>query len=166
MAATAGGRRRQRRCYQRAYDTLQARLRDHDKKQRCLPKHRRTPAQRVRICPSEPSAALGRDKFKVFRPLYNVQIVQDLDSPFVLGYGVYATNSDSGLLPGMLRRTQQLTGKMVQTALTDGIYATLTSVRYCRDNGVQLYAPAGPGSVSGKTEGKGPNEAAPQTDKM
>jgi hypothetical protein len=155
MAVTARGRQQQRRCYQLAYDTLQERLQDHDKKQRCLAKKRRTPATRVRICPSDPSAALGRDKFKVFRPLYNVQIVQDLDSPFVLGYGVYATNSDVGLLPGMLQRTRQLTGKMVKRVLSDGIYATLTSVRYCRDNGVQLYAPAGPGSAPSQSKGQG-----------
>ena len=39
----------------------------------------------VRISVTDPEAALGKDKFKVFRPLYNVQYVRDLDSYFWYG---------------------------------------------------------------------------------
>jgi transposase len=160
MARTKRGRLRQRECYQRAQTTLKMRLIDHEKKQKGKPIDKRKSAERVVICPTEPEAVLGKDKFKVFRPLYNTQIAQDLDSPFVLGYGVYARVTDSGLLPPMVERTQQLTGQKVKKMLSDGIYATLSGVRYCKENGVELYAPVEADSSDKSKAGGGPGETA------
>src|SRR5262249_46218937 len=81
------------------------------------------------------------DKMKVFRPLYNTQILQDVDSPFVLGYGVYARVTDAGLLPPMLRRTRELTGRELQELLADGIYGRMLDVQHCKERGIRLYAP-------------------------
>jgi transposase len=141
MAGTKAGRQRQRRRYEKARQTLRARLEEHAKKQKRQRKAKRRSAEQIKICPSEPEAALGRDKLKVFRPLYNTQIMQDVDSPFVLGYGVYASVTDAGLLPPMLQRTAELTGRKLEELLSDGIYARLLDVRYCRERGIQLYAP-------------------------
>jgi len=143
MAATAAGRRRQYKAYAKAQSTLLARQAEHEKKQVGKAKSRRRSAEGLVICPTEPEAALGRDKCKVFRPLYNSQVVQDVDSRFVLGYGVYARPTDCGLLPPMLERTQRLTGRKLNKVLADGIYASLKDARYCKDNGVELYAPVG-----------------------
>jgi hypothetical protein len=108
----------------------------------------------VTICPSEPEAALGRDKSKVFRPLYDTQVVQDVEGPFVLGYGVYATSTDAGLLPPMLERTRALTGRDLEEVLVDGMYARLLDVRYCAARGVRLYAPLPAPGPAGPAEGQ------------
>jgi transposase len=141
MARTRAGRQQQRRRCERARQTLKTRLANHDKKQRRQRKVKRRTAEQVKISPCEPEAVLGKDKLKVFRPLYNTQIVQDVDSPFVLGYGVYARVSDAGLLPPMLERTRQLTGRGLEELLVDGIYARLLDVRYCVEHGTQMLAP-------------------------
>src|ERR1700722_10229506 len=96
---------------------------------------------------------MGKDKRKVFRPLFNTQILQDVASAFVLGYQVYAQVSDSGLLPPMLERTQQLTGRKVKTLRGDGIYASLKDLRSCKENVVVLYAPVERGSVGDQPAG-------------
>jgi transposase len=143
MAKTAAGRRRQHGAYTKAQSALLARQAEHDNKQVGKARSRRRSAEGLVICPTEPEAALGRDKCKVFRPLYNAQVVQDTDSRFVLGYGVYARPTDCGLLPPMLSRAQRLTGRKLNKVLADGIYASLKDARYCKDNGAQLYAPVG-----------------------
>jgi hypothetical protein len=153
MARSRDGRRRQRRRYEQARQTLQARLADHDRKQRRQRKVKRRAADQVKICPGEPEAALGRDKTKVFRPLYNTQIVQDLESPFVLGYGVYATVTDAGLLPPMLKRTRELTGHGLEDLLVDSMYARLLDVRCCREQEVRLYAPLAVSSATPEPPG-------------
>jgi Transposase DDE domain len=141
MARSRKGRQRQRRRYEQARQTLRSRLADHERKQRRQRKAKRRPPERVKICPSEPEAVLGKDKCKVFRPLYNTQILQDVDSPFVLGYGVYASVTDAGLLPPLLERAKALTGRELDELLADGIYGRLLDARYCQEHGVQLYAP-------------------------
>jgi hypothetical protein len=159
MARSRGGQKRQRQRYEQARQTLKGRLADHDKKQKRQRKVKRRTAEQVKIAPNEPEAALGRDKMKVFRPLYNTQILQDVDSPFVLGYGVFASVTDAGLLPPMLERTRQLTGRELEELLVDGIYARLLDVRYCVDHGVQMYAPVAaayqPEAAKAKGKGKG-----------
>jgi transposase len=155
LARTAAGRLRQRGRYQYAQAILQARLSDHEQRQKGKSRRRRKSAEEVVICPTDPEAVLGKDKHKVFRPLFNTQIMQDVASPFVLGYQVYAQASDSGLLPTMLERTQQLTGRRVKVVRSDGIYASLRDVQYCKKTGVELYAPVARGSDGGKEGGPG-----------
>jgi transposase len=162
MAGSRQGRRRQHRRYQQARQELRSRLVNHDRKQRRQRKAKRRPAAKVKICPSEPEAVLGKDKERVFRPLYNTQILQDLDSPFVLGYAVCARTSDAGLLPPLLERGRQLTGRKLEELLSDGMYARLLDVRYCKEQGVQLYAPlpapGAPAKGKSKSKNKGQEE--------
>jgi hypothetical protein len=160
MARSHQGRQRQRRRYEQARQTLRARLDEHAKKQKRQRQAKRRSVEQVKICPSEPEAVLGKDKMKVFRPLYNTQIVQDLDSPFVLGYGVYASVTDAGLLPPMLQRSVELTGRGLDELLTDGIYARLLDVRDCRERGIRLYAPLAVSNAPelAKSKNKGSNQ--------
>jgi transposase len=162
MGRSRRGRRRQRRRLEQARQLLRRRLAEHDKKQRRQRKAKRIPAERVVICPSEPGAALGKDKQKVFRPLYNTQILQDVDSPFVLGYGVWATATDAGLLPPLLERARALVGHRLDQLLTDGIYARLLDVRYCQQDGVQLYAPVAATQTPQVDAAPGPRQNPPQ----
>ena len=157
MARSQRGRQRQRRRYEQARQTLRSRLADHEPKQRRQRKATRCPPERVKVCPSEPEAALGKDKSKVFRPLYNTQMLQDVESPFVLGYGVYASVTDAGLLPPLLERARALTGRGLDELLADGIYARLLDVRYCQEQGVRLYAPVAATRSPDQDPGKAKN---------
>ena len=159
MAGSQAGQKRQRRRYQTARQTLHARLAEHAKKQKRQRKAKRRGVEQIKICPSEPEAVLGKDKLKVFRPLYNTQIVQDVESPFVLGYGVYASVTDAGLLPAILQRTVELTGRELRELLSDGIYARLLDVRYCRQRGIQLYAPVASANLPEKATSKDHDKA-------
>ena len=141
MGRSRRGRQRQRQRYEQARQTLRTRLVDHDKKQKRQRKVKRRGAEKVKIAPCEPEAVLGQDKMGVFRALYNTQILQDLDSAFVLSYGVYARTSDAGLLPLMLDRGRLLTGTDLEEVLVDGIYARLLDVRYCVAHDIRMYAP-------------------------
>jgi transposase len=141
LARTAVGRQRQAARYAQAETRLTELQRQHGRTQKGKAQRHRRPAARVVVCPSEPAAALGRDKAKVFRPLYDVQLVADLDSPFVLGYGVYACVSDAGLLGPALERVAALTGRWPREVVADSIYASALDLAWCQDHQVVLYAP-------------------------
>jgi transposase len=141
LASSPHGRKQQLARYRQARLRLLAKMARHEQRQSSRGKSRRQPVERVVISPREPEAAVGKDKSKVVRPLYDVQFVRDLDSPFLLGYGVFATNSDSGLLPKMLVQTKALCGVVPEELLADSIYASVRDLRVCQRRGVTLYAP-------------------------
>jgi hypothetical protein len=143
MASTADGRSRQQQRYQKARERLAGKLQRHQRQQSRRAKTKRRSAERVVICVSEPEAAIGKDKLKVVRPLYNVQLVRALDGPWLLGYGVFAAVSDAGLLPPMLERLRTLTGTVPHDLLADGIYASVLDLKVCQEQQVRLYAPVG-----------------------
>jgi hypothetical protein len=87
---------------------------------------------------------VGRDKEGVFRPLYNVQVVDDLDSPFILGYEVFAQPNDAGLLAPMTRRLREVFGCPVGVLLADSAYAGGADLAAAQAAGVVLYAPPPP----------------------
>jgi hypothetical protein len=141
LPQTPAGRRRQYHRYRQAEARLKERLEHHQRTQARQRKRCRRDAERVRVCAREPEAALGRDKLKTFRTLYNVQIARDVDTEFVLGYGVFATVTDAGMLPAMLERTAALTGQLPHQTLVDGIYVGDWDLGWCAAHGVDVYAP-------------------------
>ena len=84
-------------------------IKEHARNARRPGDKRREPDELV-ISTGDPEAVPGRDKEKVFRPLYNVQVVQDTSSPLILGYEVFAQATDAGTLMPSRRRAQALTG--------------------------------------------------------
>jgi len=74
---------------------------------------RRAPDKLV-VSTGDPEAALGMDKDHVFRPLYTIQTVRDVDSPLILSYDGFAQATDAGTFSPMLARTEQLTGRRLQ----------------------------------------------------
>jgi hypothetical protein len=163
MANTPATRQRQYATYQKAQKRLQELQRHHEKTNSRKAKSKRRPADRVVICPSEPEAALGVDKRKTFRPLYNLQIAYDLDSPFILGYEVFSQATDAGLLPPTLQRVQRLTGRLPKEILADGIYATALDLAWCDQTGVILYAPMGVAATAPATVPASASDAKGQT---
>jgi transposase len=137
MARRPATRRRQR---HRSCEARRALLKEHARNAR-RPGDRRPEPEKIVISTSDPEAASGRDKEKVFRPLYNLQVVQDIASPLVLGSEVFAQASDAGTLMPRRRRARALTGVELKTMLTDAGYASALDLFDCAEAGVELYAP-------------------------
>jgi transposase len=119
---------------------------------------RRRPAEKIVISPSDPQAALGRDKMKVFRPLYNVQLVPDLDSTFILGYELFPQTGDNGTLKPMLKRLRITFGVVLEELLVDAAYVSASNLALARRHSVTL---CGPWQENDFTESK---KAAGKTD--
>ena len=136
MAKRPAGRRQQRQRLAQAQQQLQQRQRRNAAKR----PGKRQKAERVVISASDPEAALGRDKEKVYRPLYNVQVVADLDSPFVLGYAVFAQPNDPGLLEPVQARVRQLLGHDLKVLLVDPAYANGPDLAAAAAAAVTVYA--------------------------
>ena len=137
MAKTPPSRRAQHARYSQAQahlTVLQA------ANQRHPPSERRAPDQIV-VSTSDPEAALGMDKDHVFRPLYTIATVRDVDSPLILSYDVFAQATDAATLPPMLERTEPMTGRRLQDVLVDSGYVTGIDLALCVHAGVTLYGP-------------------------
>jgi transposase len=137
MARLPATRRRQRHRFAEARRAL---LKEHARNAR-RPADKRQEPEKIVISPGDCEAALGRDKEKVFRPLYTLQVVQDLESPLVLGYDVFAQATDAGTLMPLRRRAHELTGVWLERLLADAAYASALDLVDCREAGVDLYAP-------------------------
>jgi transposase len=137
LAASAAGRQRQQQRLGRAQQRL-AELRGQN--QQKWPSKRKAAAAIV-VSLSDPEAVVGRDKEKVYRPLYNVQVVADLDSPLVLGYEVFAQQNDAGVLGRLLAQVRQQLGHGLQVLLADTAYAGGADLAAAAREGVTVYAP-------------------------
>jgi transposase len=137
MARSAARRRQQRYRFGVARRQL---LKQHAQNARRERQKRQDP-EKIVISTSDVEAALGRDKEKVFRPLYNLQVVQDLESPLVLGYEVFAQATDAGTLMPLRQRVHDLSGVWLERLLTDAGYAAALDLFECAAAGVDLYAP-------------------------
>jgi transposase len=141
MARTPSGRFRQRQRYRHAHQQMTQRQRHRRQTLSRRAKAKRHAPERIRINPSEPEAVLGRDKTKVFRPLYNVQLACDLDSDFILGSGVFAATTDANLFVPLMEQTGAHSGRMPQVVLNDGQYANILNLKFCRQQQITMYAP-------------------------
>jgi hypothetical protein len=137
MANTPSGRLQQVKRYQRAQGALQLRLAANARKR----PSDRLPEKRVVISVSDPEAALGPDKFKVFRPLYDTLLLVDRQSPLILGYDVFAHSQDTALLVPILERTRQLTGRMPHRVAADAGFITGMNLAQCSALSVELIGP-------------------------
>jgi transposase len=158
LATTPGGRREQRHKYQQARQRMQELQARHAKDNTKRAKRQRRPIQRLLVSPTEPEAALGMDKLKTFRPLYNVQLVYDLDSPLILGHQVFAAVTDHNMLVPVVERTQQLTGQPLQQLLGDAIYASVLDLVWCAEQGITLYSPAGTDATATASTNRRPSK--------
>jgi transposase len=146
-APTPTGRERQRRRLEHAKGYLAAR----QAANRARKRTKQQPPDRVRINPSDPEAAIGRDKDGVYRPLYNVQLIDDLDSSFVLGYEVLTQPTDAGAVGPLLARVVDLVGRQLQVVLADTAYTGGPDLAAAKAAGVRLYGPlAKPGARADK----------------
>jgi hypothetical protein len=136
MAPTVRGRQRQQRRLHQAQKRMeQLQARNSNKRS-----SKRSKRDKVLVSPSDPETAVGLDKDKVFRPLYNVQLVRDLDSPLLLSYEVFAQPNDAGLLAPMLHKTKTLSGRPLAAVLVDSAYAGGADLATAAEEGTTVYA--------------------------
>ena len=137
MARHPDTRLRQQERYKRATQRMEH-LQAENQRRRAS---KRQKPEKIVVSVSDPDAACGRDKLGVFRPLYNVQFHRDLDSPFLVGYEVFAQNHDTGTLLPLVERTVELTGHKPQILLADSSYASVLDLAACQQHQITLYAP-------------------------
>src|SRR5262249_47486336 len=123
--------------YQRATDRMTQLQAENQQRRAC----KRQNSEKNVVSVSDSEAACSRDKLHVFRPLYNVQFLCDLDSPFILSYQVFNQNHDSGTLVPLAERSLELVGKKPAIVLADASYASVLDVAACNLQGITLYAP-------------------------
>ena len=112
------------------------------------PKEKRKDPAKIQVSLSDPEAPLGRDKLKVYRPLYTVQYVIEPTSHLILGYQCEADVSDTGTLAPMIDRVQETVHGRLRCMMTDAAYCTILDLQDCRDRDVELLAPVQTNSFS------------------
>jgi transposase len=137
MPTTARGRAQQCDRYRAARRRL---LQQHQENQRRRKDKRKAP-NKIRISPTDFEACLGLDKFDVYRPLYNVQVMTDLKTDLILVYAVSPSASDSGQLVPLIDLTQATIGRRLRDVLTDAGYPSGEELAACAARGVTIYSP-------------------------
>ena len=143
MAATPTGRQGQWRRLRRAQERLAEQQARNQGKRPC----KRKAADAIVLSPADPEAAVGRDKEWVYRPLYNIQVLDDLDSPFILAYDVLGQQNDAGTVGPLLQRLRVGLGRQLQRLLADTAYAGGADLAAAALEGVTVYAPV-PGDAA------------------
>jgi hypothetical protein len=117
-AKTTRGKKRQRDRYRRTKRVLQA--------QHAANTHRRKDKRKenakTRVALGDPMAPFGLDKLKIFRPLYNIQTMSDVETDLVIAYETTRTTADSGQLLPMIDRTTKMTDWPLKGVLVDSGY--------------------------------------------
>jgi hypothetical protein len=156
MAKTPRGRRGQLERYRNARAALGPRIVENAQRK----SERRRDPEKIVIAPGDPEAVPGRDKFEVFRPLYNAQVIYDLDSELVLGAEVFCQQNDAGTLRPMITTFIAWTGHAPSELLADSSYATVVDMRISAEFGTVLYAPYQSNDFSDRGRGGTRGEAS------
>ncbi len=101
---------------------------------------RNDPAKIV-VSISDPDAPLGRDKTKVYRPLYTSQFMVTPFSYFTLAYSCDASCTDAGTLAPMIDKTKAIVGDLLKTVLADAAYSSILDLIAARDRNIELLTP-------------------------
>lgn len=137
LAKTEDGLREQKQRYRHAADVLRERQAANAQRRSC----KRKPPDKVLVSPTDPEAVLARDKFNVFRPLYSVQLLRDLDSPLILAYDVLMQNNDNGVVEPMVEQMADHVGHKPADLLVDSGYVSVHHLEFCEQAGMTLYGP-------------------------
>lgn len=151
LAKTKSGLREQKVRYAHAADVLRHRLATNAQRR----SSKRKPADKVLVSPADPEAALARDKDHVFRPLYTVPLLRDLDSPLILAFDVVAQNNDNGSTEPLVGRMAAQVGVKPKALLVDSGYVSVQHLAFCNAATMTLYGPCQENDSSAAT-GKKP----------
>lgn len=137
LAETEHGLREQKQRYQRAAEVLRERQAANAQRR----SSKRKPADKILVSPADPEAAPARDKFNVFRPLYTVQLLRDLDSPLVFACDLQTQNNDNGVLEPMIEQMAHHVGRKPELVLVDSGYVSMQHLEFCAHAGITFYGP-------------------------
>ncbi len=143
---------------QRAEEVLAERIEQNGKKR----SDKRKDPDKIQVSLSDPPASLGRDKLKVFRPLYTVQYVVASGSLLIMGYGCEPSASDVGTLGPMIDKTQQVVGGRLKTMLADAAYCSILDLQQCGQRHVELLAPVQANALTEAKQKAQPNPQIPR----
>ena len=102
---------------------------------------KRKDPDKIQVSLSDPIAPLGREKLKVYRPLYTIQYLVDPVSHLIVSYCCEASPVDAGMLAPMIDKTQVITGGRLKTVLADGGYCSILDLRDAHQRNIELVAP-------------------------
>jgi hypothetical protein len=151
LAKTEAGLREQKQRYAHAAKVLRQRQAANAGRR----SDKRKPADQVLVSPADPEAALARDKEGVFRPLYTVQVIRDLDSPLLFAHDVVTQVNDNGVLGPLIERLADNVGVKPKQLLVDSGYVSMRHLEVCHLAGITLYGPCQANDFSA-TNGKKP----------
>lgn len=137
LAQTEAGLRGQQQRYQHAAEVLRQRQEANARRG----SSKRKPAEKILVSPSDPEAVLARDKLNVFRPLYTVQLLRDLDSPLIFSCDVFAQNNDNGTVEPMIEHMVDHVGKKPTELFVDSGYVSVQHLEFCALHGITVYGP-------------------------
>jgi transposase len=155
MAKTKRGKKRQRAQYRRAQEILKERNQINARRR----KDKRKKSEQVRVAIGDPMAPFGRDKMKVYRPLYNVQTMTDVNTDFVFAFSVTPTLSDSGHLVPMIDQMTAVTGQPLNVVLADSGYPNGEELAQCEARNVKVIAPWNENSFTAEKRAKAGEDA-------
>ena len=105
------------------------------------PSDKRKDPEKIQVSLSDPDAPLGRDKLKVFRPLYTVQYVVAPVSQLIMAYGCEPEVTDVGTLAPMIDKTQKAVCGQLKTMIADAAYCSIVDLQDCLERDIELLAP-------------------------
>ena len=143
---------------QAAADVLAQRIEKNSDK----PSDKRQDPDKIPVSLSDPAAPLGRDKRKVFRPLYTVQYVVAPGSLLIMSYCCEPAVTDAGTLAPMIDKTQQAVGGRLKTMLADAAYCSIVDLQDCQQRNVELLAPVQSNSWTEAKKQRKPDRQIPR----
>jgi transposase len=160
MASTPKTRQQQREKHVQA----RARLQEFHEINHRQPVKRRRPEKRVVVSVTDPEAAVGWDKSHVYRPLYDIQIMRDINSPLILAWEVFPQNNDCGTMRAMIELAQKKLHIPLSTLVCDANYITTNNLVTCFELNVTLCGPwANSDSTSQSPRSARSNSGIPKT---
>lgn len=121
------------------------------------PSGKRRDPEKIQVSLSDPAAPLGRDKLKVFRPLYTVQYIVAPVSRLILAYCCEPAVTDAGTLAPMIDKAQATVRGQLETVIADAAYCSIVDLQECQQRNIELLAPVQSNSfTASKTSGNPP----------
>ncbi|MFM7058676.1 MAG: IS1182 family transposase [Planctomycetota bacterium] len=155
---TTDGMRRTLECLHVAHEELKVRIAKNNAKK----SGKRKDSAKIQISTSDPVAAFGPDKMRVFRPLYTLQLLTDADTGMILGFSCRPEATDAGTLLPMCDQIRRTLGNRMKTVLADAGYCSIMDLVGCRDRGIELLAPPQSNSFTKKKLAARPNPQIPR----
>lgn len=158
VPATESGRLDLAERMKKAPDILAERIAKNARK----PSDKRKDPEKIQVSLSDPVAPLGRDKLKVFRPLYTVQYVVAPVSHLIMSYCCEPEVTDVGTLAPMIDKTQKAVCGRLRTMMADAAYCSIVDLQDCRDRNVELLAPVQSNTLTESKLAAKPNQQIPR----